>query len=85
MFSYFEKFSHFTNFNEMKILGNSDKILSTLKNLKQTLTLSLSSCSPKLKFTNEEYGVENEGLYRSYRKRVTHESSNKWFIILRKH
>ena len=52
-FSYFDKFSHFTHFDEMKILRNSNKILSTLTNLKQTLTLSLSSCSPKLKCKNE--------------------------------
>ena len=58
-FSYLEKFSHFTNFDEMKNLENSDKILSTLKNLKQTLTLGLSSCSPKLKCENEAHGVEN--------------------------
>ena len=58
-FYYFEKFSHFTNFDEMKILGNSNKILSTLENLKQTLTLSLSSCSPNLKCANEAYGVKN--------------------------
>ena len=48
-FSYLEKFSHFTNFDEMKNLDKSNKILSTLQNLKQTLTLSLSSCSPNLK------------------------------------
>ena len=45
-FSYYENFSHFTHFDEMKILRNSITILSTLKNLTQTLTLSLSSCSP---------------------------------------
>ena len=58
-FSYFEKFSHYTKFDDMKNSWNSTKILSTLKNLKQTLTLNLSSCSPKLKSTNEAYGVEN--------------------------
>ena len=63
-FSYFENFSHFTNFDDMKILENSNKILSTLENLKQTLTLSLSSFSPKLKCTNEAHRVENQGLYR---------------------
>ena len=40
MFSYFEKFPHFKNFDALKVLGNSNKILLTLKNLKQTLTLS---------------------------------------------
>ena len=52
-FSSFEKFSHFTSFDEMKILRNSNKILSTLKNLKQTLTLCLSSYYPKPKCANE--------------------------------
>ena len=52
-FYYFGIFSHFTSFDEMKILRNSNKILSTLKNIKQALTLSLSSCSPKLKCENE--------------------------------
>ena len=84
-FSYFEKFSHFTNFDKMKILENLNKILFTLGNLKQTLTLSLSSCSTKLKCANESHGVKNGGLYRNYRQRVTQYSSNKWFIILRKH
>ena len=58
-FSYFEKFSHFTNFDEMKNLENSNKIFSSLKNLKETLTLGLSSCSPKIKCANESHGVEN--------------------------
>jgi hypothetical protein len=84
-FSYLEKFSHFTNFDEMKNLENSNKILYTLKNLKQTLTLGLSSFSPKLKCTNEAHGVKNEWLYRKYRRRVIQESSNKCFTILRKH
>jgi hypothetical protein len=66
-FYYFVKFSHFTSFDDMKTRRNSNKILSTLKNLKQTLTLSFSSCSPKLKCANDAYGVENEGLYRKYR------------------
>ena len=48
-FSYFDKFSHFTNFDEMKNIENLHKILSTLENLKQIVTLTLSSCSPKLK------------------------------------
>ena len=52
-FYYFGKFSHFTSFDEMKILRNLNKILSTLNNLKQTFTLSLSSCSPKIKCVNE--------------------------------
>ena len=52
-FSYFDKFSHFTHFDEMKILRNSIRILLALTNLTQTLTLSLSSCSPKTKCTNE--------------------------------
>ena len=84
-FSYLEKFSHFTNFDEMKNLENSNKILASLENLKQTLTLGLSFCYPKLKYANEDHGVENEGLYRKDRQRVTQESPNKWFIILRKH
>ena len=41
-----------------KILENSNKILFTLENLKQTLTLGLSSCSLKLKCTNEAHGVK---------------------------
>ena len=52
-FSYFDKFSHFTLFDEMKILRNSITVLSTLTNLTQTLTLSLFSCSPKPKCANE--------------------------------
>ena len=83
-FSYFEKFSHFTNFDEMRILGNSGKILSTFENLKKTLTLSLLSFSKMIKCANEAYGVENEGLYRKGRQRVSQESSNNWFNILRK-
>ena len=52
-FSYFGKFSHFTCLDEMKNLRNSISILSTLTNLTQTLTLCLSSCSPKPKCGNE--------------------------------
>ena len=84
-FSYFTMFSRFTSFDEMKILGNSNKILSNIKNLKQALTLSLSSCSPKIKCANEAQGVENKRLYRRYRRRETQGSPNKWFITLRKH
>ena len=35
--------------SQVSMRWNSNKIFSTLKNLKQTFTLSLSSCSPKLK------------------------------------
>ena len=84
-FYYFDKFSHFTHFDEMKILRNSITILSTLTNLTQTLTLSFSSCYPKIKCANEDHGIENEGLYIKYRWRVAQELSNKWFITLRKH
>ena len=66
----------------MKNLENSNKILSTLENLKQTLTLGLSSFSPNLKCAKEAHGIENELLYRRYRRRVTQESSNKWFLPL---
>jgi hypothetical protein len=52
-FSYFDKFSHFTHFDEMKNLRTSITFLSTLTNLSQTLTLSLSSSSPKPKYANE--------------------------------
>ena len=44
-----------------KILENLHKILSTLENLKQNLTLSLPSCSPKLKCANEAHGIEMSG------------------------
>ena len=33
-FSYLEKFSHFTNFDEMKNIENSNKILSSIENHK---------------------------------------------------
>ena len=84
-FSYFDKFSHFTYFDELKILRNSITILSNLINLTQTLTLSLSPCSPKPNCANEAQGVKNEGLYSIYRRSKTQGSPNKWFIILRKH